>query len=77
MATHGVVGISRRGGAMRGLLKSGLVRYGKARVLWLGQAFFSWVRQVLGGHGGVRLGHQGFLTGGNYGSSFRIKEVNS
>lgn len=27
--------------------------------------------------GMARYGHQGFLTGGNYGSSFRIKEVNS
>ena len=30
---------------MRGLLKSGLVRHGKAGVLWLGQAFSGWVRQ--------------------------------
>jgi len=49
MATHGVVGISRRGGAMRGLLKSGLVRYGKAGVLrWgavrLGDAWLYMVR---------------------------------
>lgn len=26
--------------------------------------------------GMARYGHQGFLTGGNYGSSFRIKKVN-
>ena len=37
MATHGVVGISRRGGAMRGLLKSGLVRHGQGRDFAVGR----------------------------------------
>lgn len=54
-----------------GLVSKGMARYGFYGGVRPGDARWSAV-----GRGRVGHGHQGFLTGGNYGSSFRIKKVN-